>query len=163
MSGADATTRNRRAILALGCVCVILAGVVVGMLVDRFGGAASPVASTTPATSAEASETVVPAGETPEEFVVAYFDAVVDGDYATAYDRLPADKKAEQTPDDFAASLQDYAISGYAIDGVQEDGTQVQVLVTATMSAGSMSYLWTFSQDGDSWVLLSRELGAFSE
>jgi len=162
MSGADAATRNRRAILALGCVCVILTGVIVGMLVDRFGGAASPAAST-PATSAEASETVVPAGETPEEFVAAYFEAVVDGDYATAYDRLPADKKAEQSLDDFAASIQDYAISGYTIDGVQEDGTQVQVLVTATMSAGSMSYLWTFSQDGDSWVLLSRELGAFSE
>lgn len=162
MSGADATTRNRRAILALSCVCVILAGVIVGMLVDRFGGAASPAAST-PATPAEASETVVPAGETPEEFVVAYFEAVVDGDYATAYDRLPADRKAEQTYDDFAASIRDYAISGYAIDGVQEDGTQVQVLVTATMSAGSMSYLWTFAQDGDSWVLLSRELGAFSE
>ena len=100
----------------------------------------------------------MPEGETPEDYVKVYFDAVVAGDFATAYDRLPADKKAASTEESFAGQLADYAISEYTIEDVTESGDEVQVLANATTSAGGFQYLWTFVADGEGWLVKSRTL-----
>lgn len=157
------TARDRRTAFVLAIVCVLLALVIAFLLVHRF---ASP--SVTPGTAqAPASETatptVVPAEETPEQFIGGYFDAVIGGDYEAAYERLPADKRAEQDLESFSASLEGYGITGYSIDGVSSSETTAQVLVTASMPAGTMQYVWTFERSDDDWVLVSRGLGSFAE
>jgi hypothetical protein len=111
-----------------------------------------------PAEFDPATATKVPEGETPEDYVTAYFDAVVAGDFAAAYDRLPADKKATSTEEQFASQLEGYSITEYTIEEVTESGDEVEVLANATTSAGGFQYLWTFVAEGDGWLVKSRTL-----
>ncbi|MRS11836.1 MAG: hypothetical protein EG823_02030 [Actinobacteria bacterium] len=105
-----------------------------------------------------ATATKVPEGETPEQYVTVYFDAVVAGDYQTAYDRLPADKKAAQDEASFAEQLTGYGVTSFRIDQVVEEGEETKVTATATMPGGDFQYLWTFVKDGDGWLVKSRTL-----
>jgi hypothetical protein len=116
-------------------------------------GATAPDVEFDPATA-----TKVPAGETPEAYVTAYFDAILAGDFATAYDRLPADKKAASTEEQFAEQLTGYGVAEYTIDDASEDGGEAQVFATAGMAGAQIQYLWTFVADGDGWLVKSRTL-----
>ncbi|MBF4509032.1 MAG: hypothetical protein ISP10_00930 [Aeromicrobium sp.] len=166
---------NQMLYILLGVVAVLLV-VIVLFLTGVIGGSGtettSPVAEA-PSTGGEmpqmpsvtepvefdpATATRVPAGETPEQYVVAYFDAVVAGDYTGAYDRLPADKKAASTEDQFAEQLTGYGITAYTIDEVSEEGDEARVQATASMAGGAFQYLWTFVKDGDEWLVKSRTL-----
>lgn len=117
-------------------------------------GADSQAAAFDPATA-----TVVEAGLTPEQHVSAYFDAVIAGDYATAYKMLPTAKQAEYGDEAaFSSQLAGYGITSYTIDSVVENGDETEVTATASMAGGSFSYLWTFVKDGDKWLVKSRTL-----
>lgn len=165
---------NRTMLILLGVIVVLLLAIV-AIFFFRGSGDTTPVAdvgtqapadtgtpgmpaATPPAEFDPATATKVPEGETPEDYVKVYFDAVVAGDFATAYDRLPADKKAASTEESFASQLADYAISEYTIEDVTESGGEVQVLANATTSAGGFQYLWTFVADGEGWLVKSRTL-----
>jgi len=154
MPETETTARDRRTIMAL---------VIAFLLLHRF--ASPPVTPGTAQTPAlgTVTATVVPADETLEQFMGGYFDAVISGDYEAAYEWLPADKRAEQDLESFSASLEGYGITGYSIDGVFSSETTAQVLVTASMPAGTMEYVWTFERSGEDWVLVSRGLGSFAE
>lgn len=171
-----------KVVIALVAVVVVLVGAIVGLVVlkkpatpaapangataggSATGGSASNGTSGMPGSTATnapfdpKTATKVAAGKTPEDHVKAYFDAVVKGDFATAYDLLPADKKAAQDEAAFAEQLKGYGITSYKIDDVTEKDGETQVLATATMAGGSFQYLWTFVKDGDAWLLKSRTL-----
>ncbi|HSQ22501.1 MAG TPA: hypothetical protein VLQ52_06885 [Coriobacteriia bacterium] len=162
---------NKTMLILLGVIVVLLAAIVVIFFVR---GSAEPVATGTgteapaatptmpgavaPVEFDPATATKVPAGETPEQYVITYFDAVVAGDYATAYNRLPTDKKAASTEAEYAAQLQGYGITTYTIDSATEEADEAEVLATATMPGGAFTYLWTFVADGDGWLVKSRTL-----
>jgi uncharacterized protein YxeA len=115
--------------------------------------------SGTPAEFDPATATVVGAGLTPEQHVMAYFDAVVGGDYATAYTMLPTAKQQEYGDEAaFSSQLAGYGITSYTIDGVVENGDETEVTATAVMAGGNFQYLWTFVKDGDNWLVKSRTL-----
>ncbi|MCX8007781.1 MAG: hypothetical protein N3B11_06685 [Coriobacteriia bacterium] len=162
-------------VIALVAVVVVLAGVIVGLVVLRKpaspsvaspeanGGTATSGTGGMPSTVATApfdpkTATKVAKGSKPEDHVKAYFEAVVKGDFATAYKLLPADKRAAQDEASFAEQLKGYGITGYTIDDVTEKGDETRVLATATMAGGNFQYLWTFVKDGDAWLLKSRTL-----
>lgn len=163
---------NRSIVILLSVIVVLLLAVVAYFLLadgaatdtatnDAATDTAAPTGmtgSTTPAEFDPATATKVPAGETPEQYVVVYFDAVVAGDFQTAYDRLPSDKKAAQDAASFASQLQGYGVTAYTIDGATEEGEEAQVTATATMPGGAFQYLWTFVKDGDGWLVKSRTL-----
>jgi hypothetical protein len=106
-----------------------------------------------------ATATKVAASVTPEDHVKQYFDAVVAGDYATAFALLPKGKQDEYgSQEAFAKQLTGYAVQGYTIDDSTEADGEAQVTATATMEGGSFQYLWTFVKDGDTWLVKSRAL-----
>ncbi len=115
----------------------------------------------TPATDVpfdKATATKVAAGKTPEQHVKAYFEAVISGDYATAYKLLPLDKQTAQDEATFAEQLKGYGVQSYKIDDVKTTDTGAEITATATMAGGDFQYLWTFVKDGDTWYLKSRTL-----
>jgi len=179
--GAAASGGQKNVVIALAAVVVVLVAAIVGLVVLRkpaapaapatqaggtgnTGGTATGSTSGMPgSTSANApfdpkTATKVAAGKTPEDHVKAYFEAVLKGDYATAYALLPADKKAAQDEAAYAEQVKGYGITKYTIDDVSEKDGETQVLATATMAGGSFQYLWTFVKDGDGWLLKSRTL-----
>jgi hypothetical protein len=169
-----------KVVIALAAVVVVLVGVIVGLVVLKKPATPSAPAASTSGTTAGGTTangtsgmpgstpanvpfdpktaTKVAAGKTPEDHVKAYFDAVVKGDFATAYNLLPADKKAAQDEAAFAEQLKGYGITSYKIDNVTEKDDETQVLATASMAGGSFQYLWTFVKDGNDWLLKSRTL-----
>jgi uncharacterized protein YxeA len=161
---------NRTVIILLGIIVALLIAIVAYF---AFANGKTGTASTgntdtntnsgTPSTPAAtefdpATATKVPAGETPEQYVIAYFDAVVAGDFQTAYDRLPTDKKAAQDQASFGEQLKGYGVSEYTIDSAVEEGDEAKVTATASMAGGQFQYLWTFVKDGDGWLVKSRTL-----
>ena len=169
---------NRTILVLLGVIVVLLIAIIAFFFFRGSGGTAdtgtstgtqAPAAgdtgsgtgmpgATAPVAFDPATATKVPAGETPEQYVVAYFDAVVAGDYETAYERMPADKKATSTLEQYADQLKGYGMTEYTIDDVAESGDEAQVTATAVMPGGSYTYLWTFVKDGDGWLVKSRTL-----
>ncbi len=106
-----------------------------------------------------ATATRVAAGQTPEQHVAAYFDAVVAGDFASAYLMLPTAKQAEYGDEAaFTDQLTGYGVTAYTIDNVTEADGETQVLATATMPGGAFQYLWTFVQENGEWLVKSRTL-----
>ena len=166
------TAPNRTVLILLGVIVLLLLAIVAFFVLDNGndGTTTTTTGETTgtattgmPATTASgpfdpATATKVPAGETPEQYVTKYFDAVVAGDFQTAYDRLPADKKAAQDVNAFSSQLTGYGVSAYTIDSATEEGEEAQVTATATMAGGSFQYLWTFVKDGEGWLVKSRTL-----
>lgn len=162
---------NRMVMILVGVIVVLLLAIVAYFVFagDKSGSTADTAATDTAATTGmpaattatefdAATATKVPAGETPEEYVTAYFEAVVAGDFQTAYDRLPADKKAAQDATAFGAQLKGYGVTAFTIDDVTEEGDEAKVTATATMPGGAFAYLWTFVKDGEGWLVKSRTL-----
>lgn len=161
---------NRMIIILLGLIVLLLAAIVAYFVfangnsnsaaTNTDTGAVTPPAGmgAAPVEFDPATATRVADGETPEQHVTAYFEAVLAKNYAEAYNRLPADKKAAQDEASFGQQLESYGVAGYTIDSVVEEGEQAEITATASMSGGEFQYLWTFVKDGDSWLVKSRTL-----
>ena len=173
-------SRNRMTLILLGVVVILLVAIAV-ILLTGGDDAGSPTASNTgntgstnttgtmPGATSEtpfdpATATKVPAGQAPEDYVKTYFDAVVAGDYATAYAMLPTAKQADYGSEAaFSDQLKGYGVTGYTIDSATEEGNEAQVLATATMPGGNFQYMWVFVKDGDVWLVKSRTLPGMSQ
>ena len=106
-----------------------------------------------------ANATSVAEGTTPEQHVTQYFDAVLAGDYDTAYAMLPMSKQESYgSVEAFSEQLTGYGMTEYGIDSSTEEGDEAQVTATAVMPGGSFQYLWTFVKDGDGWLVKARTL-----
>jgi len=174
-------SKNHLTLILLGVIVVLLIAVVV-VLVAGGNDSETPTASNTGNTNTSttttgtmggaatetpfdpATATEVAADMTPEQHVEAYFDAVVAGDYAAAYELLPASKKESYgSLDAFTAQLEGYGITGYNIDSATEEGDEAEVLATATMAGGDFQYLWTFVKVDDVWLVKARTLPGMAQ
>ncbi|MDO8846927.1 MAG: hypothetical protein Q7W51_00865 [Coriobacteriia bacterium] len=166
---------NRNIVILLVVIIVLLAAAVAyfvfadggtgtGTTTDTTTGDTSGSMTTTGTMSQDvafdaATATVVEEGVTPEQHVTAYFDAVLAGDYTTAFKMLPTSKQAEYGDEAaFASQLTGYGITSFTIDSTVENGEETEVTATAAMPGGNFSYLWTFVKDGDNWLVKSRTL-----
>lgn len=173
------TPRNNTVTIVLIAIIVLLAAVIGYFLLgDRGADTTTPAAA--PATEAPAAGAVPPAGmpsttteaefdaatatkvaagTSPEQHVTAYFDAVLAGDYDTAYAMLPTSKQESYgSVDAFGEQLTGYGMTEYTIDSAVEEGEEAQVTATAVMPGGSFQYLWTFVKDGEGWLVKARTL-----
>ena len=174
-------SKNHLIPILLGVIAVLLIAVVV-VLVAGGNDSETPTASNSGNTNTSttttgtmggaatetpfdpATATEVAADMTPEQHVEAYFDAVVAGDYAAAYELLPASKKESYgSLDAFTAQLEGYGITGYNIDSATEEGDEAEVLATATMAGGDFQYLWTFVKVDDVWLVKARTLPGMAQ
>lgn len=174
-----ATPKNNTVMIVLIAIIVLLAAVIVYFM---FGQGTDDTADQPAATATEpaptdaappagmpgmtteeefdpATATTVAAGTTPEQHVTEYFDAVLAGEYDTAYAMLPTSKQASYgSVDAFSEQLKGYGMTEYTIDSAVEEGEEAQVTATAVMPGGSFQYLWTFVKDGESWLVKARTL-----
>ncbi len=174
---AGTNPRNNTVTIVLVAIIVLLAAVIGYFLLGNDAAdtpaATSPAPADTaassgmtgmPSTTTEAefdpaTATEVAAGSTPEQHVTAYFDAVLAGDYATAYAMLPTSKQESYgSVEAFGEQLTGYGMTEYTIDSAVEEGEEAQVTATAVMPGGSFQYLWTFVKDGEGWLVKTRTL-----
>lgn len=169
-----APANNRTVMILLGIIVILLAAIVAFVVFGKGDNTAeTPNTTETTATAGmgapsgatqeeafdPATATAVAAGKSPEQHVIAYFDAVVAGDFSAAYKMLPTAKQAEYGSEDaFSTQLTGYGITSYTIDSATESGDEAQVTATAVMEGGNFQYLWTFAKDGDNWLVKSRTL-----
>jgi len=107
--------------------------------------------------------TRVPSGMSPREYVEKYYRSCIDGNYRTAYDMLPADKKAAVSADDFAEQIKGYGMTAFNIRKTNLRGDDATVEVAATTSGGDFGCLWTFVKGGDGWLVKSRVLSGMND
>ncbi|MGB4593037.1 MAG: hypothetical protein WBI63_04585 [Coriobacteriia bacterium] len=169
-----------KGVLALLGVIVVLLGVIVAIIVFQkpattttttTGGTAGTASTATSATMPAAATgefdpataTRLKDGVTPEQHVESYFNSIISGDYQTAYDLLPADKKAAQDAASFGEQLAGYGITEFKLGETTTSGEDTLVNATATMAGGSFDYVWTFTKVDGKWVVKSRELAGMGQ
>jgi len=101
--------------------------------------------------------TKVAAGTTPEKWVDAYYAAADKGDWETAYNHLPAAKKAGSSPDALKQQVEGYGVVGYKVVSATEEGNKATVVVDQqTSQYGTFENTWVFQKDGDTWLVASK-------
>lgn len=164
---------------ALVGVIVVLVAVIAVLFVYRNSAANSgvpvaqaPVAQTPPANMGQPpadvpfdpkTATKVGAGQTPQQHTEAYFKALVKGDFKTAYNLLPADKKAAQDEASFATQLKSYGLTGYKMGKATVTGDETKVDATAVTGAGEFGYTWTFVKKDGVLYAKSRVLSGMGQ
>ncbi len=180
-------TQQKQVTILLAVVAVLLA-TIIGIIVYQStaipeptvtgtGGAATTAADepaqTMPPTTGQptaagdaefdpATAPKVPADQTPEQYVSAYYQLCQDGEFETAFPMLPTSTQVNSYGDaaTFAAQLTGYGITGSSVQPqVEQDG---KIYVTGTQNTPQMdiSYTWTFVQGDDgSWLCAGRQMG----
>jgi len=179
----EETHSNQTLIIALVVVAVLMAAIV-GVIVYQQSQAVPPVTaaptgtaptatdpaagapagmggatgatggSTTPAEVDPKEATEVPEGTKPEAFVEAYYQACESGDWQAAFDALPADKKAGNSPEALKEQVSGYGVEGYKVTAATTEGDTTIVKVDqVTGSYGTFENTWTFvEKDGKVFV-----------
>lgn len=175
------TAGPNKTVIALLAAIVVLLGVVVVFFVLQKPATAPDVIGT--GTTTDGSTVTTPTGmgagattaydpktatrlgdgETPATFVESYFKELVAGDFETAYNRLPASKKAAQDAASFSTQLKGYGITSYTMGETTTAGEDTVVSGTAITGAGNFEYIWTFTKVDGKWVVKGRALGGMGQ
>ena len=120
------------------------------------GATAAPDAEFDPATAP------VVEGQTPEEYVNAYYQACQDGKYAEAYKMLPTATQAYyQSEAGFQSTLEGYGITAFSVEAQKESGDTITVVGAQTAQGMEFPYTWTFVKgENGTWLVKSRAMGA---
>ncbi len=100
--------------------------------------------------------TVVPEGTTPEEFAAEYYEAYIAGDWAKAYEYLPAATKAREDLEAFKASRSTMPIGEYTVKAPVEsiEGTATIITVPVELQLGGSGSGMTWISN---WIFEKRE------
>lgn len=174
--------RNKTVPMLLGVVAVLLLAIVVLLVVANNNDTTATTATTDTgttttdtgttstdqagmgsSTSAEfdaATATKVPAEQTPEEFVSAYYQAILDKEWETAFAMQPATSQAGQTAADFQSTQEMYGMTSFSIEEAADDGETATVTALQDLGTNGMwAAQWTFVQYEGGWVVQSRAVG----
>ncbi len=175
----QATTTNQQTIVIGLVVIAALLAAIVGVLIYQQSQAASipePTVQgatsgatgqqmpptgmggqTTPAQFDPAKATKVPKGTEPEAFVTAYYTACEKGDWQAAFDALPADKKAGNSPEALKEQVTGYGIKEFKVTGATVEGDKATVKVEqVTGQYGTFENTWTFVKKDGQWLVESK-------
>lgn len=119
--------------------------------------AATPAAEFDPATAPK-----VPEGQTPEEYVKAYYQACQDKKFGEAYAMLPTATQAYYgDAAGFQSTLEGYGITGFSVQPQAETEDGISVVGSQQAQGMEFPYTWAFVQGDDgSWLVASRTMGA---
>jgi uncharacterized membrane protein len=181
----EQTQTNNTLVIALVVIAVLLAAIV-GVIIYRQNTAVPAVTATAPATTPAPAEgsasgamgggmggatggtstpaevdpataTKVPNGTDPAEYVNAYYEACAKGDWQAAYDMLPADKKAGNSPDALKEQVSGYGIESFTVSKAEIKGDSASVNAEqVTGQYGTFVNTWTFTKDGETWLVASK-------
>jgi len=121
-----------------------------------------PANATAPAAEFDPATAPVVEGQTPEEYVNAYYQACQDGKYAEAYAMLPTATQAYyQNEAGFQSTLEGYGITAFSVQPQQEAGDSITVVGAQTAQGMEFPYTWTFVKgENGTWLVKSRAMGA---
>jgi hypothetical protein len=116
-------------------------------------GVAASTGSFDPATA-----TRVPAGQTPRDFVAAYYQAILDKQWQKAFDMQPEETKAGQTVDAFQQTQEQmYGMKKFSIFSASAAGSEATVVAVQDLGDnGIWNATWGFVNDGGTWLVKSR-------
>lgn len=178
------SAQSQRQIVALLVVAAVLAAAIIGVLLwQNFSSGVpaptgtqtqTPAAPAAPGGMPPASNQVpsvdfdpataptVPADQTPEQYVTAYYELCGKGDYETAYTMLPvATQQYYGDAVKFKSTLESYGLGAFEVSPQAEKGDEVTVVGTQEAQGMSFPYTWTFVKGEDgSWVIKSRQMGS---
>lgn len=101
--------------------------------------------------------TKVPKGTEPEAFVAEYYAASDKGDWQTAFEKLPNDKKAGNSPDQLKQQVTGYGIKSSKVTGSQVQGDKATVTAEqVTAQYGTFVNTWTFVKKDGVWLVESK-------
>lgn len=171
---------GQKQVTILLAVAAVLLAAVIGILIWQNSSSSSPSSqSQVPATGtptaqqptgmgAQAPEVefdpatapAVPEGQTPAEYLTAYYEACASGDYQTAYDMLPvASQQYYGDVTSFEETLKGYGITEYTVDEPTESGDSVSVVGWQVAQGMTFGYTWTFVKaDDGTWRVKSRTM-----
>jgi hypothetical protein len=103
---------------------------------------------------------VVPADQTPEQYVNEYYELSQEGEFDTAYQMLPTATQAYYGDSSgFASTLQGYGITGFTVEPQGEAEGKITVVGVQDAQGMQFAYTWTFVQGEDgTWLVESREM-----
>jgi hypothetical protein len=176
-------TKQKQVTILLAIVAVLLAAIV-GIMIYQANAVpgptvdastsqtaqSDPAAATTPQATGvpaaapefdEATAPKVPAEQTPEQYVNAYYQLTMDGDFDAAFVMLPTATQASYGDSAaYAAQLQGYGITGFSVDPQVEQDGNIYVVGTTETPQMPIAYTWTFVQGADgTWLAAGREMG----
>jgi hypothetical protein len=169
---------NRTVMLLAGAVVVLLiAFVVVVLLSTNTSGSQNAASTTTTTTTAStttsatglvsststpfdaSTATKVPAGQTPQAFVSAYYQDMLDGKWADAFKMQPAASQQGQTVADFQATETSYGMTSFKLIGEKTVGTTATVVIEQNLGAnGIWGATWTLVNQGGTWLVKTRSV-----
>lgn len=174
MSESAPAAQNKTVVILLGVIAALLAVIVVVFLVQGSSGSVPEPTVSTPAPTQQTSTgqqagtaapptdfdpTTAPAvaeGELPEDYVTAYYESVLAGDWEDAYYRQPT-ANLQGSVDAFREQLTGYGIAGYTIVNTAEEGEQYIVIADQqTAGFGTFENQWVFVQHEGAWVVASK-------
>ncbi|MRR13485.1 hypothetical protein EG835_13770, partial [bacterium] len=100
----------------------------------------APAADFDPATAPK-----VPAGQTPEEYVKAYYQACQDKKYDVAFPMLPTATQAYYGDEaGFKSTLEGYGVSSFSVQPQKEAGDAITVVGAQSAQGMEFPYTWKF-------------------
>jgi hypothetical protein len=129
-----------------------MGGVTGGATGGTTGGDAGAPAAVDPGAA-----TKVPKDMEPADYVKAYYVACEKGDWKAAYDSLPADKKAGQTPEGLQQQVEGYQVQSFSVGDAAIQGDNATVKADqVTGSYGTFENTWTFVKKDGQWYVASK-------
>lgn len=128
-----------------------------GMPGTPTSGTVAPAAEFDPATAPK-----VAAGQTPEEYVKAYYQACQDKKYADAFKMLPTATQAYYgDAAGFQSTLEGYGVTAFSVQPQKDANGAITVVGAQTAQGMEFPYTWKFVKgEGDTWLCESRTMGA---
>ena len=104
--------------------------------------------------------TKLPAGQDPAAAMKTYSDAIMAGNWAAAFNLLPAGgKKTYGTPEAMGSQLKSYGITGFRVGTPTTSGSDTSIVLEEDTPAMNITYTWIFTKSGSDWLVKTRSMG----
>jgi hypothetical protein len=176
----DTKPQNDRTVMYLLGVVAVLLVVIVAIIVVKSQGSSVPTVDTAtqnpasagttsgalPGVGASAGSTFdpktatkVPSGTTPEQFVKAYYQAILDKKWDVAFKMQPAASQANGTAKDFQSTQTSYGMKSFKVVSANVSGDTATVAIEQNLGAnGLWGATWTLVKSGDTWYVKERQV-----
>ena len=125
------------------------------------GGATAGQPGMAPSTAAPfdaKTATKVPSGTTPQQYVSAYYQSILDKKFDVAFKMQPASSQAG-TVADFQATQEGYGMASFKVISANIAGNTATVDIEQDLGAnGKWGALWTLQKVGADWYVESRKI-----
>ncbi len=100
----------------------------------------------------------------PDQWVKAYYDACDKKDWKTAWEHLPAAKKAATSATALGDQLSGYGITGYKVVSSQKNATgDLEITVTqSTSQYGDFTSVWTFMPKDGTYLVKGKAVAGMT-